>query len=110
MINWERTDKELGNVFENTSHEIIFKMKGDKAIAKNAIGAYKITTSCGCSDAVWNEKSKVLKVNYNAGEIPVHLSSQGQKAMTTTKYVTITYSDDTTEKLSFTATINSRKL
>jgi len=110
MINWERTDKELGNVFENTSHEIIFKMTGDKTIARNAIGAYKITTSCGCSDAVWNEATKTLQVDFRAGEVPVHLRTQGQRGFTSTKYITITYSDDTTEKLSFTATINSRKL
>lgn len=105
---WEKSDQNIGNVFENTSHEITFKMKGDKTIGKNAIDAYKITTSCGCSDATWNEKTKILKVSYRAGEVPVHLSSKGQTAVTSTKYITITYSDDTIEKLSFTATINKK--
>lgn len=105
---WIEQNKNIGHIYEYDSKEIVFHMLKEKEIAKNAVGYYRISTSCGCSSAKWDPKSKKLTVTYKAGEVPVHLVREGARAYTTTKYINITYKDGTTDTLSFSATVNKK--
>jgi len=97
MGNWKEFEKNIGIVYVNRKVDIYFYDNKELPVIKS------ITSSCGCSSANYDVETKRLSVNYKPGSIPTHLLNQGY--YTTTKYITVTYEDDSKDILSFTAKV-----
>lgn len=96
MANWKNTNINLGEVKENISKTIVFESTEDLEKIIN------LTSSCGCSTPTLEEKRKI-SVKFNTGVIPVHLHSIGFYVRTLK--ITITYENQTSDILKFTAKI-----
>jgi len=106
---WTETYKSLGVIPEGKKMNMVYKMvSSSKTVKRTPDGkGFLITASCGCTVAAFNEKSGTLNVEYVPSKVPVHLVQAGQNRYTTTKYITVKYTDDTEDKLSFSATVTT---
>jgi hypothetical protein len=95
MSTWGNKSINLGTIKENVKKIIIFE-------ALNELNnIHSMSSSCGCSTP--KQDGNKIVVSYTPGTIPFHLISQG--FYNTTKTITITYKDGTTDILSFKAKI-----
>lgn len=68
-----------------------------------------MSSSCGCGDPQNDEKNQQVKARFKPNPVPQHLKIKGIQQYTTTKYLYITYIDNTgvtkLETLEFEATV-----
>lgn len=95
-MNWTQKQINLGEIIVGKKQTVIFQATRDLDIIN-------LESSCGCSKPSYNKETKQLIVIYTPDAIPKHLQSVGK--YNTTKSVTITYADGTSEVLSFKSTI-----
>ncbi|MGL6108267.1 MAG: hypothetical protein ACRC0V_07765 [Fusobacteriaceae bacterium] len=95
-MNWNTLEINIGNVEQGKTYPIKYEYFGSKKIIN-------VRVSCGCSKPDYNEKEKILTVNYTPKDVPYHLKDLGKYQPTQT-YVVV-YEDDTTEELKLTATV-----
>jgi len=97
MENWKTKIIDLGKLIVGKKVKIIFKA------VKELSPIATIESSCGCSKGIYDKKNKELIVNYNPGSIPIHLRKQGW--YNTSKSITITYVDGSSDVLKFKAKV-----
>ncbi len=69
---WIETSKDLGTVKENTTLTITFS-----GSPSDGIGIKRVTTSCGCTKAIFDTKTNLLTITYKTKKVPFHLTTQG---------------------------------
>jgi len=89
-MNWETTTYNFGTIKKNTTRIITFKANPGLPEIES------LSAPCGCTKVKYDSQSRLLTVQYNAGEIPRHLGRSNQAI---TKYVHVTYKDGTSETL-----------
>lgn len=62
---WESYEIDLGLIITNQSYKVQFKFTGD-CIPQQV----EVHSSCGCSNGIWNETTKIVEVMYNPSKIP----------------------------------------
>lgn len=65
---WSEKNKDLGRILVNSEHKLAYTF-----IGKGVVDPSSIITSCGCSVASWNKRSKTIELTYTAQPIPKHL-------------------------------------
>ena len=96
---WQNTQISLGKVKVGQRQTVIFNA------VREVPTILKMSASCGCTTPAFDKERNRLVASYTPGAIPKHLVGQGM--YTTSKSVTIYYSDGTTDVLSFTATVTN---
>ena len=99
MSNWDKIFLNLGRLKQSKRKRVIFTAKEGIRDIKN------ITSSCGCTRANYDAKTRELKVVYTPKKIPSHLQTQGY--YTSYKHLTITYVGGEKEVLTFKAIITT---
>lgn len=97
-MNWITKHIDLGDIKVGKKQTIIFSS------TKELDNIINLESSCGCSTPSYSKENKQMVVIFTPGGIPKHLKSVG--VYTTTKSITITYSDGSSEVLSFKARIS----
>ena len=98
-MNWEKTNIDLGVLTSGKKVTVTFN-------AAKKLNVVSTQSGCGCSKPTWDNKEQKLVVEFTPGKVPIHLKNKGE--YTTTKIITVRYTDGTQENLSFTALIKKR--
>ena len=98
-MNFTQKQINLGEITVGKKQTVIFQ-------ATRELDIINLESSCGCSKPSYSKENNQLIVIYTPGSIPKHLQSVGR--YNTTKSITITYKDGTSEVLSFKATISKK--
>jgi len=91
-MNWDKTKVDLGEVKQGKRSVIEFR-------AIRELDIEQLSSSCGCSKPDYDKKNRVLRVYYNAGEVPYHRRKDG--FYITEKSIDVRYRDGGMDKLSF---------
>lgn len=97
-MNWESNHINIGTVISNTKIEVTFLQ-----LPPYNTKIKSINTSCGCSVAKFSSETNELKVLYTPDKVPIHLKESGYYI--SKKTITITYRDNSEDKLSFSARV-----
>lgn len=96
---WQDTTKSIGKVRVGSKHVIEFKYVGNIKIDIDYWKQQHIEVSCGCTSAVFDDSTNILRVEYRANPIPEHFELEGRNSYSTKKTVTVYYSTDTEKNL-----------
>lgn len=94
--NWEDKIIDLGEVKPNHIYKAVFSNKPDHKYVS------KIEPDCGCLKIKYDEEEHKLSVRFKPDHIPFHINESKWR---TTKGITVTYYDGSTERLVVTALI-----
>lgn len=94
---WKKNVIELGVVKSKSKQIVKFQYEGQ-------ININKITVSCGCTEASFDNATNTLIVVYTPTTIPYHLKEAGQTSYLSTKRIVVD-SDNSSDILTFTATV-----
>lgn len=98
-MNWERKHINTEELIVGKKKQIIFIPIGEIPLISN------ISSSCGCSRPKLIDNTIV--VNFTPESVPQHMQKLGYYK--STKKITITYKDNTQDKLSFTSIIRKKQ-
>lgn len=101
MNRWKNYIKDLGNITSN--EKILVTFKANEKLPKIS----KIEASCSCISPKYNESNNSISISYKPKKVPVHLQDIGY--YTTTKSITINYSNGEYDELKFKARIYDTK-
>ena len=101
MKNWKETAISLGSL--RAGEKKIFSFNSESVLEN----IKEIRPSCAsCTQVLgYDSENKELKVEFKAGEFPVHLSLEGRTYSDVNKGIIVYYQDGTVEKLYFSARI-----
>jgi|GEM_PF-4024325 len=68
----------LIEAFTQTKYIVQFKFEGDIEIQKNDNGTFKIVSGCDCTNISYDEKEKIITIEYIPSPIPKHLVEKNQ--------------------------------
>ena len=94
---FKETKKDLGTLAPNQNVQVEFQYEGD-------LNVKNIFTTCGCTEAKWDEEKKLVKVTYRTQPIPEHIKLQNKNNYIATKQIKVVTENEEI-KLSFTALI-----
>lgn len=97
MKNWKETAISLGSL--RAGEKKIFSFESESVLEN----IKEISASCtSCTKIIgYNPETKELKVEFKSGAFPVHLSLEGRNYYDVNKNITVSYQDNTNEKLYF---------
>lgn len=90
---WQSKTVNIGNIRRNSSRVVAFQ--GLPTIPR----VVSIHTPCHCTNATYNDVSRILTVKYKAGEIPPQV--KGNQYVT--KSIVVVYEDNTRDTLQISA-------
>ena len=79
---WKKKLVDLGNVKVEQPITVRFEYLGDGEYSSSS-------TSCGCTVANWDEKTKVLRSVFTPSPVAKHLKDAGQDSYNSVKYITV---------------------
>lgn len=101
MTRWKKYIKDLGNIISN--EKVIVTFEANEKLPQIS----KIEVSCECISPRYNENNNSITITYKPNKVPVHLRDIGY--YTTTKSITINYSNGKRDELKFKAKVYDTK-
>lgn len=97
MENWKEYYKDLGEVREHSTKNVVFEATENTPIIE------ELRASCGCTKPIYDKEKGTITASFKAGGIPYHLKGQG--FYETFKYISVHYANGKMDKLKFKAKI-----
>lgn len=94
---FKETHKDLGTLQQGNKTKVSFSYEGDLYV-KN------IHTTCGCTEAHWDEENKTIEAMYNPQSVPQHFIMQRRTSYTANKNIIVEL-ENSSVTLTFTALI-----
>lgn len=89
-MNWNRTTRHFGDVYEGEELFFTFHYLGDKEYDKHS-------TSCGCTSGNWINNT--LQVRFKPRNVPVSVLDTGVNNYQVTKSISVFFKDGSSDRL-----------
>jgi hypothetical protein len=98
-MSWNKTTVHFGNIIEGETLSFSFKYSGTKKYKSHS-------TSCGCTTGNWINNT--LQATFKPKDVPVAILATGVNNYISTKFITVFWQDNTSDKLTLIANVNEK--